>query len=223
MQTSVQLAADWRGAIPEGGLMAEQKFDGWRAARFPGVDGQVRLWTRNGMTIEGAGHILYRLDLMERAAGVPMMFDGEFQVDGTLAATKAWCERGWKAGGESGVLHLFDAMPLADWRRGGCDVPLYQRKARLIDLARAVDEDPALSWEYRPGSRGDERWRTSVHVVPDDWCMTARDVIDAARRIWAAGGEGCMIKDAMAPYQRRRSDAWQKVKQENQHKWRLAA
>lgn len=69
--------------------MWEQKIDGWRALRFPGIDGKVRLWTRNGQTIEGAGHILHRLALMEQVAGEPMVFDGEFQLGGTLEATKA--------------------------------------------------------------------------------------------------------------------------------------
>ncbi|MDS7278876.1 hypothetical protein NXG15_29670, partial [Klebsiella pneumoniae] len=95
-------------------------------------------FTRQGRTIEGAGHILYRLSLMERAAGRPMVFDGEFQVGGSLAATKAWCEGGWRRGREAGTLHLFDCLPMADWRAGGDDTPLYARKARLQDLARAV-------------------------------------------------------------------------------------
>ena len=37
----VQLAIDWRGTLPEGGVMAEQKIDGFRAARFAGVTGRA--------------------------------------------------------------------------------------------------------------------------------------------------------------------------------------
>ena len=215
-----QLASDWRGTIPTGGAMVEEKIDGWRAPRFPGIDGQVRIWTRNGMVIEGVGHILHRLARMERAAGEPMMFDGEFQVDGTLAATKHWCESGWKLGGEAGVYHVFDAMPLTAWRAGGDPTPLYQRKARLKALMEATAEP---EWEWRPGSRGRDDGATSVVLIEDLWCETAADVADAARRIWAEGGEGVMVKDAYAPYQRNRNGAWLKVKHENQHKWRMAA
>lgn len=219
-----QLAADYRGTLPPGGAMAEEKFDGWRGLRFPGIDGKVRLWTRGGFAIEGAGHILHHLDLMERVAGEPLFFDGEFQVDGTLLATKTWCERGWKQGSEAGVLHLFDAIPLADWKRGRCDIPLYQRKRRIEAFAGAVEQDPALSWEWRPGSRGrDEAGPIPVHVVADEWISEPGDVLDMARRVWARGGEGCVLKDAESPYVRGRCPAWLKVKQCNISKWRKAA
>lgn len=223
MSSLVQLASDWRGALTDGGAMVETKIDGWRAMRFAGVSGTTRLWTRQGHTIEGAGHILHRLAMMEKIAGEPLMFDGEFQVGGTLAATKVWCESGWKMGGEAGIYHLFDCLPFADWRGGGCDTPLYRRKAYLAALVKAVEDDPALSWEWRPGSRGRDDGPSPVRLVADEWAFTSRDVIGAARRVWAEGGEGVMVKDAEAPYRRKRSDAWAKVKAENQHKWRMAA
>lgn len=218
-----QLAGDWRGELPSGGMMAEEKRDGWRCLHLTGIDGQRRLFTRQGQLIEGAGHILYRLGLMERAAGEPLFIDGEFQVDGSLAATKAWCEGGWRKGGEAGVFHAFDCLTMAEWRAGGSDTPLYARKARLQALARAVDEDEALSWEFRPGSRGDERWRTSCPILPDLWAFDAGHVVAEARRVWATGGEGIMLKDAEAPYRRNRNQAWLKVKQANVHHWRKAA
>lgn len=215
-----QLAGDWRGIMPAEGIMAEQKIDGWRALRFPGIDGKVRLWTRNGLPIEGVGHILHRLERIERAAGEPMMFDGEFQVDGTLAATKHWCESGWKLGGEAGVFHLFDAMPLGAWQAGEDPTPLYQRKARLRDLFEATVED---DWDWRPGSRGRDEGAISVVWVDDQWLCDRRHVIQAVGEVWAAGGEGLMLKDPMSPYQRKRSSAWLKVKAENETKWRIAA
>lgn len=48
------LAADWRGDVPAGGWLVEQKWDGWRCLYFRGIDGQPRLWTRQGMPIDGA-------------------------------------------------------------------------------------------------------------------------------------------------------------------------
>lgn len=218
-----QLAADWRGDVPTGGVMAEEKRDGWRCLYLTGIDGKPRLFTRQGHLIEGAGHIAYRMGLMERAAGEPMVFDGEFQVGDSLAATKHWCETGWRAGGEAGTFHVFDCLTMAEWRAGGTDTPLYARKARLHALARAVDEDEALSWEFRPGSRGDERWRTSCPILPDNWLSDAGEVLSEARRVWATGGEGLMLKDAEAPYRRNRNAAWQKVKAANYQYWRKAA
>ena len=202
--------------------MYEQKVDGWRALRFPGIDGKVRLSTRNGHPIEGIEHILHRLALMEQIAGEPMVFDGEFQVGGTLEATKHWCERGWRLGGEAGTFYAFDCLTLAEWRAGGTDRPLYERKAQLQALARAVDEEPALSWEWRPGSHGRDE-SGAVQILADSWAADERDVVDEAQRVWAAGGEGLMLKDAESPYRRLRSGAWLKVKGENVMKWSKAA
>lgn len=215
-----QLASDWKGTVPADGIMYEVKIDGIRATRFPGVDGKVRLWSRNGIPIEGVGHILHRLALMERVAGEPMFFDGEFQVDGTLDATKAWFERGHKFGGEAGTFYAFDCLPLAEWRAGGSDTPLIERKARLVELSRAVDADPSLSWDWRPGSRGrDESGPPAVQALADGWAFDADHVVSEVRRTWAAGLEGLMLKDPMSPYRRSRTDAFQKVKGENMHKW----
>lgn len=206
-----QLAGRWQGTIPDGGIVCEEKRDGWRALWFPGIDEKPRLWTRGGQPIEGTDHIAHWLGIMERVAGEPMMFDGEFQVDGTLTATKTWCERGWKAGGNAGKLYLFDAMPLADWQSGRCDTPWITRKARLTDIMRAAEESP-LSWEWAPGARGDTPG--SVEIMDDVWLFTADDVRDEANRVWARGGEGLMLKDPAAPYVRARSDAWLKVKKD---------
>lgn len=223
MTALCQLAGDWRGTIPQGGTMAEPKIDGWRALYFAGIDGVKRLWTRNGLPIEGTGHIMHRLAQMEAKAGEPMVFDGEFQVNGNLADTKTWCERGWKFGGEAGVFHVFDCLTFAEWQAGGSDTPSYQRKARLAALWEAVEADPALSWEWRPGSRGRDEGAIPVVLMPDQWAFDAGDVIDMARRIWAEGGEGVMLKDPESPYRRNRNSAWLKVKAENMHKWRMAA
>jgi ATP-dependent DNA ligase len=216
----VQLLADWKGTLPPGGAICEAKIDGWRAARFPGIDGKNRLWTRGGFEIHGAAHILHHLARMEREAGEALFFDGEFQVGGSLAATKHWCETGWKLGGEAGTLYLFDAMPLSQWRSGGTPIPLYQRKAWLKELVAACAGD---EWEWREGSRGRDEGATPVVLIGDEWVNSAQDVLAAACRIWATDGEGVVIKDANAPYRRERSQVWQKVKRENQHKWRMAA
>lgn len=208
-----QLAGRWGGKVPDGGIACEEKRDGWRALWFPGIDGKPGLWTRQGQAIEGAAHIAHWLSIMEHVAGVPMMFDGEFQVDGTLAATKQWCERGWRTGGNAGRLYLFDAVPLADWQAGHCETRWIDRKAHLADIMRRALASP-LAWEWAPGTRGKHEGALPVEILPDTWLFTADDVRDEARRVWASGGEGLMLKDPEAPYTRSRSDAWLKVKQD---------
>lgn len=214
-----QLARDWCGDLPPHGAMFEEKINGWRALYFRSPhDGTPRLWTRNGHRIEGVDHIIHRLGLLERAAGQPLMVDGEFQVDGSLEATKRWCESLHKFGGTAGLFHAFDIVPLVNWHCGGWEKPLYERKAWLAKLLARVEADPLLSWEWRPGSRGADE-ESPVRLIPDGWCFTPADVLAEVRRVWSADGEGIMLKDAEAPYQRKRSDAWLKVKRENAHKW----
>lgn len=218
MQSLAQLAQDWRGTMPAAGLMAETKIDGWRALYFRGTDNKPRLWSRNGIPLDGADHILARLIRMEEAADAPIFVDGEVQVDGTLAATKAHFERGWRTRGDAGIFHAFDVLPLAEWKRGGSDTPLYQRKAWLRELWGATEET-GDGWTWAEGSRGRVE-PEAVRVVEDGWCFDAGDVLTEARRVWATGGEGLMLKDAESPYRRTRNAAWQKVKQENAIKWR---
>lgn len=201
----------WDGkTIPNGGAMISQKIDGWRCLYFRGLDGKPGLWTRNGFPIEGAGHILHRLALMERAAGFPLFVDGEFQVDGTLLATKTWCESGWKGGGEAGQLFSFDCMPLADWKSGRCDTPLAERAAMLKDLL-AASYTLSDDWEWREGRRGDEP-ATPISVIENTLAKTPIEVCNTALQVWDQGGEGIVVKDPQSPYIRGRSNHWMKVK-----------
>lgn len=205
-----QLAGRYAGRLPDAGVMAEEKIDGWRCLFFPGVDRKPGLWTRGGLPFRGVDHILSRLIEIEAALGAPHMIDGEFQVDGTLAATKAHQERGWRLG-DAGTLFAFDAVPLADWERGRCDMPLYERKAALRAAIEATAPD-AHAWEWREGSKGAGHGIDSVRYLEDAWMFDDADVRVEAERVWAAGGEGLMLKQADAPYIRARSDAWLKVK-----------
>jgi len=216
-----QLASDWRGTTPIGGMMFEQKFDGWRALRFHGIDGVARLFTRNGMILNGCAHIERRLAAIEEAYGERLMIDGELVVDGTLEATKRWAETGWRAGGDRGVFHAFDVVPFSAWQRGGWDEPLVKRKALLEALIKA-SEPVSDGWTWPAGSKGAPT-PIAVRLVKDGWATDAGDVLDEARRVWASAGEGIMLKDAEAPYRRTRNDAWQKVKRDNYTKWRNAA
>lgn len=209
MNTLCHLAATWSGEIPLGGAMIETKVDGFRALRFRGIDGVTRLWSRNGVPLEGVGHILHRLARMEAMFGEPLMFDGEFQVEGTLDATKRWCEAGWKLGGEAGVYHAFDVLPLSAWRDDDDPTPLYSRKQVLAQLMEATAED---EWTWRPGSRGRDEGAIAVQTVADEWVTDPRDALAFAKRVWASKGEGAMLKVCDAPYRRTRSAAWQKIK-----------
>lgn len=211
MPSLCQLAGEYGGApLPAGGTMAEPKIDGWRCLFFPDHLGKPALWSRNGIPLQGVAHILRRLNAVERAIGFPVMIDGELQIGGTLAATKAHCERGWRQG-DAGTFHAFDCVPLVQWRSDNCDMPLYQRKKLLAGAIAATAPDPN-AWEWEPGSRGRNHGIDPIRLMPEMWLMDREDVASSAHDIWRAGGEGLMLKDAESPYRRKRTDAWRKIK-----------
>lgn len=216
----VQLVGEYRGALPPGQWVAQQKHDGWRMAWFRGIDGKPRLWTRGGMPFEGVRHIAARCLAMEEAAGEPLFIDGEFQVSGTLLATKAWCERAWKLGGCNGTFYAFDCLPYREWRAGGSDEPWLERQKRLHGL---VDETASLPMEpgWASGATGEPVPVDYVQALPGEYVQSHAGVVRAVTEIWEAGGEGAVIKRLDSPYRRSRSSDWLKVKQ--QQKWRNAA
>ena len=181
------LATKWDCTVPAGGLIVQEKIDGIRALWF---DGQ--LWTREGTPILGVAHVTADLRAIERRAGEPLFLDGELQVDGTLAATTRHFRAAGRYG-DAGLLHLFDALPLADWKADAYDLPL---GARLQRLEHAL---------------GDERG-ASVRLLPSRLCGCAATVLAHAAAVWAHGGEGSVGKVAGSAYRRRRSSAWCKVK-----------
>lgn len=228
MKELCQLASQWNGRDLPAGAVAEVKADGWRALYIRDWEGRPTLRTRGGLAIEGVGHIMHQLAAFERHAGEPLMVDGEFVVgDGpdTLAATKRWCEFGWKLGGEAGTFHAFDLMPFADWQRGGSSQPWWQRKQRLQALALAVETCPDHAWTWRPGSRGRDEGRQAVRVIPHRDVWHVDEAIEVAGEMWAAGLEGIVLKDPFAAYTRARSNSWLKVGRPWRDKleWRKAA
>lgn len=201
----VQLAGEWRGGLLDHGTMVEQKHDGVRAYYLGGV-----LRTREGMEIGGAGHILWRIQSIERAYGRPMFMDGEFIAPGGYQATLKHIGQGLRAP-EQGTLHCFDCLHADEWQANDCDRPLYERKAMLGRLM-GMQDDPSLSWDWRPGTHGKEPDGPALAIVEDEWCATQADVEAMAQRIWVAEGEGVMVKDAESVYRRARTDAWRKYK-----------
>lgn len=220
-----QLASDWRGTLPAW-TVAECKFDGFRALWLRDQEGRPRLFTRNGQDIPGTEHIAHELLAFERHAGHRLFIDGEFVVGeagDTLATTKRWVEAGHKLGGTAGTFYAFDCLPYDDWLKGGTDRPWFERKARLEQLGLSVESDEAHRWDWRPGARGDEP--CPVRVVPHQDLWHVDDALVMVAEMWRAGLEGIVIKDAEAPYQRTRSNAWQKVGRPWQDKirWKEAA
>ena len=221
MNELCQLVGTYRGEFPaDGQQVVQQKIDGFRCLYFAGIDGVKRLWSRNGIPLNGLAHILARCRAMEEAAGCDLFLDGEFQVSGTLLATKAWCERAWKLGGCNGTFFAFDCLSFADWQRGGTDQPWLERQERLHELVAATEDIPREpSWAS--GASGEPVPERYVQALSGELILSHAGVVRAAEEVWAAGGEGLVLKRIDSPYRRNRTSDWLKVKQEQ--KWRIAA
>lgn len=207
-----QLARQWTGSLPLW-TVGEVKHGGWRCLWLRDWKGSPRLFTRNGHDIPGTAHIAHELLAFERHAGERLFLDGEFCVDDgpdTLASTKHWCETGHKLGGTAGTFHVFDGFSYDEWFRGGCERPWFERKARIDHLALAVKSDADHAWDWRPGSRGADLDAEPVQIVPHRDLWHVDDALQMAAEMWRAGLEGCIFKDAEAPYQRTRNRAWMK-------------
>lgn len=183
-----QLAGVWSARQLPPGWQAEEKHDGGRCLWFDGA-----LWSREGNSLDLPA-IAAEASRLERRFGRPMFFDGEYVAPGGFHATLAAMNARGNATA-SGLLHLFDAVPLDEWRRDSCDKPLTARQA-LLRLAVG-------DWQPK-----------ALRIVEAEPVANGADVDRVAARIWARGGEGVIVKDGASLYRRHRSATWLKHKRE---------
>ena len=181
----------------------EVKLDGVRVLAV--VSGDVcTLYSRNGKEFLNFPQVADFIEEHRRAFQNNSGFGGQFVLDGEIVgesfqALMKQAQRKSNARTENMVYHVFDIMPLTEFREGFCNLQQHKR----IDLLK----------------------RTQAHL-PETGCvrvMPGMDVDldtaeghDVMRRFAEAsveeGYEGIMIKSMDAPYECRRSDFWMKWK-----------
>jgi len=181
----------------------EVKLDGVRVLAV--VSGDVcTLYSRNGKEFLNFPQVADFIEEHRRAFQNNSGFGGQFVLDGEIVgesfqALMKQAQRKSNARTENMVYHVFDIMPLAEFREGFCNLQQHKR----IDLLK----------------------RTQAHL-PETGCvrvMPGMDVDldtaeghDVMRRFAEAsveeGYEGIMIKSMDAPYECKRSDFWMKWK-----------
>ena len=184
-----QLALDWerRRPLPSPDWVLEEKFDG---IRLLWIGGDLR--TREGEPFEAAEHLRETFERLERRAGKPMFFDGEFGTPNGFLDSLAAFRRG--ADNKAGGVRLFDGFPLEQWRDG---------KSKLTQEGRRRILESIFD-EWKPeGVRLVDQW-------PAPWAPA--NVLINAEAIWANGGEGLMVKHRHRHYERARNGHWLKIK-----------
>lgn len=167
-----------------GKRFVQLKVDGIRALYIDG-----RIVTREGVPFDAALHCQPALRRLEQAFGEPMVFDGEYVEEEGFNATLS----AFRKGEGTGVLWLFDAVPLSAWKQGVCDRPLYVRLGMLQQHIMAADS-PFVG-------------------MLDHWELGGPEIEAKARELWAEGYEGVVSKDPTGRYVRGRSRDWVRIKQ----------
>lgn len=219
---SCQLASNSEGR-PEmrGTKRLEPKLDGVRVLMMVVVQQgisrppttSVVCYSRNGKVFDNFSHIENQvLNNVERLIAAAdkvddmqsgilkqgFVLDGEV-VGNTFQELMRQARRKENVDAADSVFHVFDVLPLADFRRGQWNAPLSKRIALLEAMQSAFDKMPNA--ELLP------------HLQVDLDTSEGKSQIERyANEMVNAGFEGIMIKNLDAPYLCKRSTDWMKYK-----------
>jgi DNA ligase-1 len=216
-----QLATNSEGR-PEmkGSKRLEPKLDGVRvlmmvipAGGTGRAAGQVTCYSRNGKVFENFEHIEDQIrdniqEIIAAANKVTELSSGTlkkgFLLDGEVVGNSfqelmRQARRKENVSAEDSVFHIFDILPIDDFKRGYWNAQLRKRIALLDAMQPAIDKMPNV--ELLP------------HLMVDLDTHEGKSQIDRyAKDMVAAGFEGIMIKDLDSPYICKRSTSWMKWK-----------
>jgi DNA ligase-1 len=178
----------------------EVKLDGVRVITIIQGD-KVEMFSRNGKQFHNFDHIIEEIKtvLKDKPAPYDLVLDGEV-MSANFQDLMKQVHR--KSGGtaKDAVLHLFDTIPLSDFKQGGWDKPQSTRSAITKHWVESnqdvLKHVQALEWEDvdLDTPEGQERFVELNKTAVD------------------GGYEGVMIKDIDAPYECKRTHAWLKAK-----------
>jgi DNA ligase-1 len=181
----------------------ECKLDGVRVLAV--VSGATcTLYSRNGKVFENFPQIADFVEEHRKAFQRDSAFGGQFVLDGEIVGKSfqdlmKQAQRKSNAKTDNMVYHVFDILPLNEFREGFCNLQQHKR----IDLLKRAQA-------FLPENG-------CVRVMPGmDVDLDTAEGHDVMRRFAEAsveeGYEGIMIKSMDAPYECKRSDFWMKWK-----------
>lgn len=204
-----QLATNSEGRPELKGIKRlEPKLDGVRVILMviPDKKGNVSAvsYSRNGKVFENFTHVENQIvENWPQFRGVSSLSDG-FVLDGemlgdTFQELMRQARRKKNVQADDSVFHVFDILPLEDFRRGYWNAQLSKRIALLDQLRNALDTLPNV--ELLP------------HIMVDLDTDEGRErLTQYANEQVNAGFEGIMVKAVDAPYECSRNTFWLKWK-----------
>jgi DNA ligase-1 len=189
----------------------EPKLDGVRVLMtvyFNDNGFSVVSFSRNGKVFNNFGHIEKQIqestaDIIRAIGnrivdGVGIVFDGEITGNSFQELMKQ-ARRKENVQADDSVFHIFDVIPLDDFRRGHWNAPLKKRIEMLDKIRPVIDTMPNV--------------KLLQNLVVDLDTAEGKDQLDRyARDMVELGYEGIMIKDLDAPYECKRNTFWLKWK-----------
>jgi DNA ligase-1 len=178
----------------------EIKLDGVRVLTVIRPNG-INMFSRNGKEFHNFGHIIAELEEVVKDFPVPypLVLDGEVMSSNFQDLMKQ-VHRKDNVEASDAVLHVFDTIPLGNFKNGGWDKP------------QSFRSEITKHWV-------EEHSDVLKHVQALDWETVDLDTVEGQTRFTElnkaaveGGYEGVMIKDVDAPYECKRTHAWLKAK-----------
>lgn len=182
-----------------GKKIVERKLDGVRCLTV--VDHESRTvtqYTRNGKILENFGHITSYLEKFIDEFGRSFVLDGEI-MSGSFQELMKVVHRKENVDANDAVLHLFDIIPLVEFKQGK-SVMGQRRRSQFLKNFENIFNDSGF-----------------ITIVPQrefdlDIFTDEIEFRDYMKSMVEAGYEGVMIKGVDAPYECKRTTSWLKMK-----------
>ena len=184
-----------------GWKLVDIKMDGCRLLTVLDKDaGTVTQYTRNGLINNRFTNITTGLIKMLPHLKQSMVLDGEVMSDNFQQLMKQM-NRKRDVDTSDSYLNLFDILPLSDFQKGICAIPLETRHELLVGLTSLFQETCGSSVVVVPKLR--------VNLDTDEGRSAFNEFNKEAL---AAGLEGIMVKDPYSPYECKKNANWLKIK-----------
>jgi DNA ligase-1 len=182
-----------------GKKMIEVKLDGVRVITIVHPNGQVDQFSRNGKELVNFETIKQQFVDIAEGLEYAYVFDGEVMSSSFQDLMKQ-VHRKSDVRADDAVLHLFDIIPLSDFKKGFSNLSQSERSSMLTNWFEGVKEK-----------------MPNVEILDHELVDLGTDSGKAQfkeinQRAIQGGYEGIMIKEPAAPYECKRTVNWLKLK-----------